>query len=228
MADNGDLAWLSGRVGRAEYQSRPDSTSRRRRRQGYAGAHEFSRLVDDAGAGIVCEPTKIGQAKRDVAEAGDAGPIIALIGWPTGRHHSLIKAAEARLAVEEGASEVWVAVDASGREDAARADDADAGVSAETINAVLADIIAVSQVVEEPTRFGVTFPASIGTRVVQELAEAVAKVGVDVVAVGVDKPDAIDLPSVTCRLAVHGEVESLDAAADALLAGAERVFPVRG
>lgn len=208
MTDGGELAWLSGRVGRADYHLFSDVAC--------PEASEFAQLVDGAGAGIVCEPTQIRQAKRATPDAGGATHVIALIGWPTGRHHSLIKAAEARLAVEDGADEVWVAVDVPGL------------VDTDTINAVLADVIAVSQVVEEPTRFGVTFPASLGARAVHQLADAVGKVGVAAVAVGVDKPGALDLPSVPCGLAVHGRVHTLDAVADALLAGADRVFPVRG
>lgn len=47
-----------------------------------------------------------------VLAASEAEHIIAVAGYPTGRHHSLVKAAEARLAVQSGAAEVWVAVDA--------------------------------------------------------------------------------------------------------------------
>ena len=47
-----------------------------------------------------------------VIAAEGAEHVIAVAGYPTGRHHSLVKAAEARLAVQSGAAEVWVAVDA--------------------------------------------------------------------------------------------------------------------
>ena len=210
MSENTDFAWLADRIGRAEYAqftlaAAPETS----------GEHEeqaaFADLAGTASAGIVCEPTQVTHVKR-----ARGGPLIALIGWPTGRHHSLIKAAEARLAVDDGADEVWVAVDAAALRDGA------AGV-----NAVQADIIAVRQVIEEPTRFGITFPASAGKEALQALADAVGKVGVDVVAVDVDKPGERELPSVACELAVHGVIDSLDAAADLLLAGADRVFPVR-
>lgn len=46
-----------------------------------------------------------------VLAAEGAEHVIAVAGYPTGRHHSLVKAAEARLAVQSGAAEVWVAVD---------------------------------------------------------------------------------------------------------------------
>ena len=47
-----------------------------------------------------------------VIAAEGAEHVIAVAGYPTDRHHSLVKAAEARLAVQSGAAEVWVAVDA--------------------------------------------------------------------------------------------------------------------
>ena len=217
MSENRDFSWLTDRIGRAEYSSRglfdligpaaAEETSRDHEEQA-----AFAELVGTSGAGVVCEPTQVARVKRS-----GGGPVIALIGWPTGRHHSLIKAAEARLAVDDGADEVWVAVDAA---TLSAGESGDSGV-----NAVLADIIAVSQVVEEPTRFGISCPASVGKEALRALADAVGKVGVDVVAVDVDKRGVSELPSVTCALAVHGSIDSLDAAADLLLAGAYRVFP---
>lgn len=47
-----------------------------------------------------------------VLAAAQAPHVATVAGYPTGRHHSLIKASEARLAVQSGAAEVWVAVDA--------------------------------------------------------------------------------------------------------------------
>ncbi|HZK32481.1 MAG TPA: hypothetical protein VFC72_06180 [Corynebacterium sp.] len=64
---------------------------------------------------------------------------LAAVGYPTGRHHSLIKAAEARLAVEYGAAEIWLAVDEQGTD----------------ANARLADIVAVRQAVPAPVRLQV-------------------------------------------------------------------------
>lgn len=101
-------------------------------------------------AGIVVEPTHIKQATRLSDE------VIALVGWPTGRHHTLIKAAEARLAVETGASEVWVVVDK-------RSDE----------TATFAELVAVRQATE--ARIGAIVPAG---------QEALArKAGADVVVV---------------------------------------------
>ena len=61
------------------------------------------------------------------------GLVIATVaGFPSGKHHSLVKAAEARLAVESGAHEVDMVIDVG----AARAND---------FNAVLADVLAVNE-----------------------------------------------------------------------------------
>ncbi|KAA0022319.1 deoxyribose-phosphate aldolase [Antrihabitans cavernicola] len=58
--------------------------------------------------------------------------VAAVAGFPSGKHHSLVKAAEARLAVEQGAAEVDMVIDVG----AAVAGD---------FNAVLADIITVRE-----------------------------------------------------------------------------------
>ena len=47
--------------------------------------------------------------------------LTALCGFPTGTHHGLVKAAEARLAVHSGATEVLVALDPLAGQDAALA-----------------------------------------------------------------------------------------------------------
>ncbi|WJY67203.1 deoxyribose-phosphate aldolase [Corynebacterium auris] len=150
--------------------------------------------VDSAAraAGVVVEPTH-------VAAAAKLGvPVIAVVGWPTGRHHSVIKAAEARLAAETGAEEVWLAVDA------ALADD----------SAVLADIIAVRQAVPAPTRFGVIpggHPAAV---------DAARRVGADALAVEAGQV----VPAAETPVAVYGGPGDTDAIIAAMEAGAERVF----
>lgn len=77
------------------------------------------------------------------AGAGAAG-IISVAGYPTGRHHSLIKASEARLAVQSGAAEVWVAVDAL-------LGDA---------TSLLTDLITVREACPQPVQLGLILPAS--------------------------------------------------------------------
>ncbi|WP_068278410.1 deoxyribose-phosphate aldolase [Aldersonia kunmingensis] len=60
--------------------------------------------------------------------------IAAVAGFPSGKHHSLVKAAEARLAVQQGAAEIDMVIDVG----AAVAGD---------FNAVLADIVTVREAI---------------------------------------------------------------------------------
>lgn len=63
------------------------------------------------------------------------GPAVAtVVGFPSGKHHSLVKGAEARLAVEQGAAEVDMVIDIG------------AAVAGE-YNAVLADILTVREAI---------------------------------------------------------------------------------
>ncbi|WKD56760.1 deoxyribose-phosphate aldolase [Corynebacterium capitovis DSM 44611] len=129
--------------------------------------------------GVVVEPTHIGTARRRGL------PVFAVVGWPTGRHHSVIKAAEARLAVEAGASEVWLALDPAVTER----------------NALLADIVAVRQAVEDPARLGVVVTGDAAVwaaeragadRLVVSSGQSVPQSRLDVVVLGVeDSPEAV-------------------------------------
>ncbi|VEH80666.1 putative deoxyribose-phosphate aldolase [Corynebacterium kutscheri] len=66
----------------------------------------------------------LGQPRDKVPSSGDLlvdptlldaitsdGRVLSVAGYPTGRHHSLVKAAEARLAVQCGATEIVVVLD---------------------------------------------------------------------------------------------------------------------
>ena len=105
------------------------------RRGTFLAGGPFAAPDDRGSAGLVVEPTQIPQVLRRSL------PAIAVVGWPTGRHHSVIKAAEARLAAESGADEIWLALDP----DAAQ-------------GAALADAIAVHQSLTVPV--GIVCPAS--------------------------------------------------------------------
>ena len=77
-----------------------------------------------------------------LAAGAGAADIISVAGYPTGRHHTLIKASEARLAIQSGASEVWVSLD-------------------ETLtdaNAVLSELIAIREACPDPARLGLIVP----------------------------------------------------------------------
>lgn len=69
-------------------------------------------------------------------DLGDgAGPVIATVtGFPSGKHHSLVKATEARLAVDQGAAEIDMVIDVG------------AAVAGE-YNAVHADVLAVREAI---------------------------------------------------------------------------------
>ena len=90
------------------------------------------------------------------AGAGTAD-IISVAGYPTGRHHTLIKASEARLAIQSGASEVWVSLD-------------------ETVtdaNAVLSELIAIREACPDPARLGLIVPGAVDTDAADAAAVAV-------------------------------------------------------
>jgi len=81
-----------------------------------------------------------------IAAGAGAAEVISLAGYPTGRHHTLIKASEARLAIQSGASEVWVSLD-------------------ETVtdaNAVLSELIAIREACPDPARLGLIVPGAVG------------------------------------------------------------------
>ena len=77
-----------------------------------------------------------------LAAGAGAAEVISVAGYPTGRHHTLIKASEARLAIQSGASEMWVSLDETV---------ADA-------NAVLSELIAIREACPEPARLGLIVP----------------------------------------------------------------------
>ncbi|MFD6897185.1 deoxyribose-phosphate aldolase [Rhodococcus sp. NPDC060086] len=96
-----------------------------------ASAADVQALVDEArelGVYAVCvSPSMLPLRAEGVA-------IATVVGFPSGKHHSLIKGAEARLAVEQGAREVDMVIDVG----AAAAGD---------YNAVLADILTVREAI---------------------------------------------------------------------------------
>ena len=92
-----------------------------------------------------------------IAAGAGAADIISVAGYPTGRHHTLIKASEARLAIQSGASEVWVSLD-------------------ETVtdaNAVLSELIAIREACPDPARWGLIVPGAVDTDAADAAAAAV-------------------------------------------------------
>lgn len=81
----------------------------------------------------------------------DGLTVVAAVAYPAGTAHSLIKATEARFAVQCGASEILLALDASVSDD----------------NALIADIMAVREAVSEqvPVWLHEGFPGQVAEQV---------------------------------------------------------------
>ncbi len=161
------------------------------RRGTFVAGEPFHLPADPGTAGLVVEPTQIPQAVR-------AGlPVIAVVGWPTGRHHSVIKAAEARLAVEAGADALWLALDPDAAPDA-----------------MLADAIAVHQSLT--VEVGIVFPGTpdpAAVRVAEQLGASCLAV-----------PASATLPATSLDICVYNAEPGQEAAIEWLEAGAARVF----
>ncbi len=110
-------------------------------KQSLADAHSVALDAREQGAlGVVAPPP---YARGLSSLATDDFFVGALAGYPTGRHHPLIIASEARLALEFGAPEVWVSVDLFHF--------ADSDVSAQE-NSLLSTLVTVREAVPEPAR----------------------------------------------------------------------------
>ncbi|WP_174564458.1 deoxyribose-phosphate aldolase [Nocardia inohanensis] len=95
--------------------------------------------------------------------------VATVAGFPSGKHHSLVKGAEARLAVEQGAAEVDMVIDVG----AARAGD---------YNAVLSDIIAVREAVGDRAVLKVIIEsAALSDEAIVAVCRAAEQAGADFV-----------------------------------------------
>ena len=77
-----------------------------------ATAADVGHLIDSAislGVGAICVSPSLLHATEKAAQAGLT--VATVCGFPSGKHHVLVKAAEARLAVQFGASEIDMVVD---------------------------------------------------------------------------------------------------------------------
>ncbi|MTE16587.1 deoxyribose-phosphate aldolase [Nocardia aurantiaca] len=151
------------------------------------------------------------------------GLVVATVaGFPSGKHHSLVKGAEARLAVEQGAAEVDMVIDVG----AARAGD---------YNAVLADIIAVREAVGDRAVLKVIIEsAALTDEAIVEVCRAAERAGADFVKTstgfhpaGGASAHAVKLMADTVggRLGVKasGGIRSAAQAAELITAGATRL-----
>ncbi len=91
---------------------------------------DVATLVDEArelGVYAVC----VSPSMLPLPVTNRPGPLVAaVVGFPSGKHHSLVKATEARLAVDQGAAEIDMVIDVG-------------AAAAGEFDAVYADILAV-------------------------------------------------------------------------------------
>ncbi|MEV0367682.1 deoxyribose-phosphate aldolase [Nocardia fusca] len=151
------------------------------------------------------------------------GLVVATVaGFPSGKHHSLVKGAEARLAVDQGAGEVDMVIDIG----AAVAGDFDA---------ILADIIVVREAISERATLKVIIEsAALSDEAIVEVCRTAERAGADFVktstgfhpAGGADTR-AVRLMAETVggRLGIKasGGIRTAEAAAELIAAGATRL-----
>ena len=152
-----------------------------------------------------------------------AGMRVAVVaGFPSGKHHSLVKGAEARLAVQQGADEVDMVIDVG-------------AAVARDYNAVLADILTVREGIAESTVLKVILEtAALSDEAIVECCLAAERAGANFVKTstgfhpaGGATVDAVRLMAQTVggRLGVKasGGIRTSDAARAMLDAGATRL-----
>ncbi|MFI9414995.1 deoxyribose-phosphate aldolase [Nocardia gamkensis] len=151
------------------------------------------------------------------------GLVVATVaGFPSGKHHSLVKGAEARLAVDQGAAEVDMVIDVG----AARAGD---------YTAVLADIVTVREAVGDRTLLKVIIEsAALPDEAIVQVCRVAERAGADFVKTstgfhpaGGASVHAVRLMAETVggRLGVKasGGIRTAEAAAELIAAGATRL-----
>ena len=91
---------------------------------------------------LVVDPTQVVLASQLVKDNELPASIVSVAGYPTGRHHTLIKASEARLAVQSGAEEIWVSVDDT----------------IEEANTHLSELVTIQEACPDPVELGLFAP----------------------------------------------------------------------
>ncbi|AHI21747.1 beta/alpha barrel domain-containing protein [Corynebacterium vitaeruminis] len=140
-----------------------------------AGAGEVREAVREAlasGSGLCVEPSLL-----HAVGAGDQEMTVATwAGYPTGKHHTLVKASEARLAVQFGATHVALVPDLAAVGDA---------------SAFMSELISVREAVPRPANLGVVLETTLLAAGVLEKAAAMAvKCGMDFIVAGTARCDA--------------------------------------
>lgn len=110
----------------------------------YGGAADIDAGLERAAKeeipAICVPPTQIVHALNTAQKRAQSIEVASVAGYPTGQHHSLIKAAEARFALQCGAKRIYLSV---------------ATADAEDLNKALADIISVREAIPHPAQLGV-------------------------------------------------------------------------
>ncbi|MCE5292721.1 MAG: deoxyribose-phosphate aldolase [Nocardiaceae bacterium] len=151
------------------------------------------------------------------------GLVVATVaGFPSGKHHSLVKAAEARLAAECGATEVDMVIDVG----AAKAND---------FNAVLADVLAVYEAIKGRALLKVIIEsAALTDEQIVGACEAAVQAGAAFVKTstgfhpaGGASAHAVALMAKTvagrAKVKASGGIRTADAALEMIAAGADRI-----
>ncbi|TJZ79469.1 deoxyribose-phosphate aldolase [Rhodococcus oryzae] len=148
--------------------------------------------------------------------------VAAVAGFPSGKHHSLIKGAEARLAVEQGAREIDMVIDVG----AAVAGD---------YNAVLADILTVREGIGDGTVLKVILEtAALSDEAIVECCRAAELAGANFVKTSTGFHPAGGATAAAVRLMAgavggrlgvkaSGGIRTADAAREMIEAGATRL-----
>ncbi|MBF6172929.1 deoxyribose-phosphate aldolase [Nocardia blacklockiae] len=208
-----------------------DSTERSRTRGEVAALIDHTLLAPEATAAEVAaavdEARQLGVYAVCLSPAmlpvrADGLAVATVAGFPSGKHHSLIKGTEARMAVEQGAAEVDMVIDVG------------AAVSGD-YNAVLADIVTVREGVGDGTVLKVIIEsAALSDEAIVETCRVAERAGADFVKTstgfhpaGGASVHAVRLMAETVggRLGIKasGGIRTAAAAAELLEAGATRL-----
>ena len=124
----------------------------------------------ELGCGSVCVPPTLVAAAFSFLE-GDATPrLTTLAGFPSGKHVSLIKASEARWAVQQGAAEVALVVDL-------------AAAKAQGSSALISELMTVREAIPHPVMLTVIAESAALTEPeLRAVVTASVKVGADCIA----------------------------------------------
>ncbi|AQS74701.1 deoxyribose-phosphate aldolase [Corynebacterium ammoniagenes] len=126
---------------------------------------------------LVVDPTQVTTAAQLVKEGQLPAIIVSVAGYPTGRHHTLIKASEARLAVQSGAEEMWVSVDES----------------IEDSNTHLSELITIREACPDPIELGLVANGDDETPSgTQAAVQAASLAGFQRIIVKRDAPELVD------------------------------------